>query len=161
MTDVKSKDEDVTRFTCIINKEGRVKVAIEGPHVAKKTFNRIGLAMNKAYKFHIRTYRKQVKRDMNKAQLDELVAEPTSLEVESNGRVLDKPVEDLTFKDAIIELEAAPMQQIVGEEALDVKETGVEVTPITKPIAKVVESKKLSLNEVIAAKRAKKLLETK
>ena len=59
----------------------------------------------------------------------------------------------------------AELESIVAEPAdLIVEKNGrvleKEVSPITKPIAKVVENKKLSLQEVIDAKREQKLAQT-
>ena len=138
------KEED-TKFIATINKEGRVSVKISGPHVNKRTFNRMALATHKAYRQHIKEYRKQVKRDMKQPELNALVAEPVNLDVNANGRVL-KPDEP------------------VCEELASALDTITEVkSPITKPISKVVECKKLNLSEMIEAKRAKalELAETK
>ena len=93
MTDeAKTKDEE-SKFVAIINKEGRVEVSITGPHVNNKTLNRIQLAIKKTYRSHIKAYRKQVRRDMNKVEIAAIVAAPATLEVEANGRVLESNVE--------------------------------------------------------------------
>ena len=134
--------EEESKFVITVNKEGRVSVDITGRHINNTTFKRYILAMKKAYRLHIRAYRKRLKRNMSKEELENVIAEPTSLDVEANGRVLD--IADATGGSDISSI----MQQLVDN-------------PITAPIAKVVESKKLSLNEIIAAKQAKKLAETK
>jgi len=112
---VKEEKENESKFVALINEDGRVSVKISGPHVNKRTFNRLILALRKTYRSHIREYRKHIRRDATKVEIDAIVVEPASLEVEANGRVLD-----------------------------NVKET-----------------KKLSLSEVIEAKREKQLVETK
>ena len=134
--------EEESKFVITVNKEGRVSVDITGRHINNTTFKRSILAMKKSYRLHIRAYRKRLKRNMSKEELENVIAEPTSLDVEANGRVLD--IADATGGSDISSI----MHQLVDN-------------PITAPIAKVVESKKLSLNEIIAAKQAKKLAETK
>ena len=122
--EAKTKD-NISKFVAIINEESRVEVKITGPHVNSKTLNRIILAIKKTYRNHIRDYRKQVRRDMTKEELESIVAVPADLVVEKNGRVLDE-----------------------------------KVSSITEPIAKVIENKKLSLQEVIDKKREQKLAQT-
>ena len=117
MTDEAKTKDEVSKFVAMINEEGRVEVTITGPHVNNKTLNRIQLAIKKTYRNHIRAYRKQVKRDMNKVELDAIVTEPANLTVETNGRVLTPIIE-----------------------------------PITEPIAKVIETKKLTIPELLALK---------
>lgn len=143
---MKEEVKEETKFVATLNEEGRVSVKISGPHVNKRTFNRLTFAMSKAYKQHIRDYRKQIKRDMLKPELDAIVAEPVSLDVSANGKVLDSHVGTATTRNVLSELVAE-----------------IPTSPITEPIAKVVECKKLNLNEMIEAKRekARKLAETK
>jgi len=115
--------EEESKFVITVNKEGRVSVDITGRHINNTTFKRSILAMKKSYRLHIRAYRKRLKRNMSKEELENVIAEPTSLDVEANGRVLDI---------------SSSMHQLVDN-------------PITVPIAKVVEQKKLTLDEIIAA----------
>lgn len=144
MSDLEAKTESKTsKFVSTITEEGRVHVDISGPHINNKTLKRLLLAMKKTYRLHINNYRREAKR--NNTLLADTIAPPVDLDVEANGRVLDKVVDpnaETTLEEMKVELERLK-------------------SPVTKPISKVIESKKLSLNEIIAAKRAKELVETK
>ena len=153
--------EDDSKFVILIDKDGRVKVDISGPHVNKKTFNRLILAAKKSYRNHIRLYRKQVKRDMTKVELDAIVAEPTSLKLETNGKVVD----DLSIIDTDPDTPVSAIGILGGMhqpvESLDTDAATGGTMVEVKPVTKVIEPKKLSLQQVIDAKRAGKLAETK
>ena len=133
--------EELSKFVALIGQDGRVCVKISGPHVNKKTFNRLILAVKKTYRNNIREYRKQVKRDMTDLELSNIVNEPTVLDVKPNKAVNSSETE-------IVNLEPAEEVEVV-----EAVEGVIPEEPIVVPIQDT--PKRATLQEAIEAKRAK------
>ena len=128
--------KEESKFVSSIGQDGRVYVEVSGPHINKKTFNRLILAMKKTYRLNIRDYRKQVKRNMTALELSSITNDPTILEVKPKQAV----------KSLNVSAEVAEVAEVIET---DPKE------PIVVPVQDA--PRRASLQEAIEAKRAKAL----
>jgi hypothetical protein len=140
VSEVKKKEESY--FNIVVSHNGEVTVNISGAHLNKATFNRLQLALKKAYKASINNYVRLSRQGLSHEEIEEIV---NASVVKSEQKI--EPV-DLVIKPENI-------QTLDTETA-----TGGTVIEEVKPVvSETKENLKLSLNQILERKQAKRKAE--